>query len=48
MPGWLTWHGACSWAAHLQADDYDDAEYGEAAEAVFRAADRLAQHCQTG
>ncbi|KAL4439477.1 hypothetical protein ABPG77_008806 [Micractinium sp. CCAP 211/92] len=30
------------------ADDYDDAEYGEAAEAVFRAADRLAQHCQTG
>ncbi|KAL4437302.1 hypothetical protein ABPG75_004441 [Micractinium tetrahymenae] len=30
------------------ADDYDDAEYGEAAEAVFLAADRLAQHCQTG
>ena len=30
------------------ADDYDDAEYGEAAEAVFGAADQLAQRCQTG
>lgn len=32
----------------MQADDYDDAEYTEAAEAVFFAADRLAQHCQAG
>lgn len=30
------------------ADDYDDGEYSEAAEAVFTAAQALAQHCQTG
>lgn len=30
------------------ADEYDDAEYGEAVAAVFTAAERLAQHCRTG
>jgi hypothetical protein len=30
------------------ADEYDDAEYAEAVEAVFAAAERLAKHCQTG
>lgn len=30
------------------ADEYDDAEYSEAVEAVFASAERLARHCQTG